>query len=496
MTIVAYPPALLPLLRRIDALAAPRGVGCYAVGGTVRDALLARDICDLDIAVDGNAMSFARVLAAALGGHVVELDRDAGVARVVPVADATVRHIDIAALRGALVDDLRRRDLTINAMASPLLGGDVVDVTSGVADLAGGLVRMTARDVLLDDPLRMLRAVRIAGELTFDIEPETAAAVRVLAPRLREAAAERQRDELARILALPDAYRSLCALNELALLDVLLPELGTGRGVSQPVNHHSYDVFWHGLHAVGAMDWLIAEGATHNLARVYRRGFAPSLASLRAYLGEELGEGRPRAVSLKLAALMHDIAKPQRRTVDADGRIRFFGHADAGAAMAARIMRRLRFSTREVAFARTLVAEHLRPVQLAAVGDVPTRRAIYRFYRDAGDAAPAVLLLALADAAASRGPRMTAEDWSRHVAYMHSLLVRSERDAGIVDPPRLLTGRDIMSRFGVPESRRIGELLEELREAQAAGQVSTEAQALAFVAGRIEQTQNGDERGP
>jgi len=129
------------------------------------------------------------------------------------------------------------------------------------------------------------------------------------------------------------------------------------------------------------------------------------------------------------------------------------------------------------------VAEHLRPVQLAQVGEVPTRRALYRFYRALGDGVQGVLLLALADAAASRGPSMTSDGWSRHVAYMNSLLVRSMKEEGIVDPPRLLTGDDVMRELGMPAGPAIGKLLEALREAQAAGEVETREAAVEFVRG-------------
>jgi poly(A) polymerase len=276
----------------------------------------------------------------------------------------------------------------------------------------------------------------------------------------------------------------------------MLPELTFGKGVTQPPNHHSYDVFEHGMRAVQAVEWMLAASPPNEFARSLWSELAWCEDELRSYFDEELGEGRTRGTILKLAALLHDVAKPQTRTVDASGRIRFFGHADEGAATAARIMRRYRFSAREVAYVAKLIEEHLRPVQLAAAGEAPSRRAIYRFYRALGDAVPAVLFLALADAAASRGPRMTPEGWTRHVRYMGSLLVRTNEDAGIVDPPRLLTGRDIMSRFGVPEGPRVGELLEELREAQAVGDIRDRSGALRFISRRVADAPNGEDRDP
>ena len=491
MTALTFgPPARLnALIDTIAALAAEAGVAAYVVGGTVRDVLLGREARDLDLAVDREAMAFARRVAAAFDAHFVELDDVNVVARVVMPRghDAAVDYVDVAQLQGTLEQDLQRRDFTIDALAVPLGQARVIDLGGGLADLGARVVRMNAPDVFDADPLRLLRAARIASELGFAIDAPTQEVIRTRASDVLQAAAERRRDELARILALEDAYHALLMLDELKLLEALLPEVTFGRGVSQPPQWHVYDVFEHGLRAVEAMDIMLAPAAPAGERAWLWEGvwgaFAWCEGELRAYLAEELSEGRSRASLLKLSALLHDVAKPQTRTVEEDGRVRFFGHADEGASIAARVMRRLRFSASEVRFVSRLVAEHLRPVQLAQVGEVPTRRALYRFYRALGDGVQGVLLLALADAAASRGPSMTSDGWSRHVAYMNSLLVRSKKEEGIVDPPRLLTGDDVMRELGMPAGPAIGKLLEALREAQAAGEVETREAAVEFVRG-------------
>ena len=484
MTSFAAQPHLRALIESLRASADDAGLDAYVVGGTVRDALLGRRTGDLDLAVDRDAISWARTIAAQVGGHFVLLDDARGSARVV-LDDNELSHIDVAELRGSIAEDLRHRDFTVDALAVSLGADALIDVTGGLADLDAWLVRMTGTQIFGDDPLRLLRAVRIASELGFEIEADTAAEVRRHAARVNEAAAERRRDELARIFELDEVYPALGLLDDLALLDALLPELTVGRGITQPEQHHAYDVFEHNLRAVEAMDIMLAPSEpTTVTAWIWRstwKTFGWCEAEIRTYLDEEMSEGRSRRALLKMAALLHDIAKPQTRSEDHAGRVRFFGHADAGAEVARKIMRRLRFSSREAAFVSLLVAEHLRPVQLAQVGAAPTRRALYRFFRDLGDAAPAVLLLALADAAAARGPKMTSDGWSRHVGYMNSLLVRSKEEEGIVDPPRLLTGRDIMTELGVSEGPVIGRLLEALREAQAAGEVADVDGALEFV---------------
>ena len=475
------------VLHAVEAHMRERDIRAWIVGGTVRDVLLGRETRDLDLAVDRDAMRFARSLADALGGHFVELDGENAVARVV-LSD---RYVDVAQLRGTIEQDLLRRDFTIDAMAVAIWraeagawGGDVIDVAGGLDDLGARAVRMTSEQALDDDPLRMLRAVRIAHEIGFAFDARTANAIRARTDAVNSVSPERVRDELARMLALPHAYAAYRALDDLRLLDVLLPELATGRGVTQPDDWHVYDVFEHNIHALEAIDVMLAVSPRDEhdwLHGALWETFGWCAERLRAYLDESITEGRSRQALLKLASLLHDVGKPQTRAVEPSGRIRFFGHGDAGAAIAARIMRRLRFSTRETQFVRLLVAEHLRPVQLAPGGHAPTRKALYRFYRDVPHAVPAVLLLSLADGAASAGPRLTREGWTAQVEYMNSLLVRSQEEEGIVSRPPLLTGHDIMRELGESGGPRIGWLLEALREAQATGEVTDTEGALAFV---------------
>jgi putative nucleotidyltransferase with HDIG domain len=485
---VAFPRSLAALIDRVRTIAAGDGIALYVVGGTVRDALLGRESHDLDVAADRDAISLARHLAAALGGHFVELDDVNAIARVVLDAGA-VRYIDVAQVQGALEDDMRRRDFTVDALAVAAGTTGVIDVTGGVADIGARSLRMTSPAVFDADPLRLLRGARIAAELHLSIDPATEREIAARAATVTSAAGERIRDELARIFALDDAYSALRLLDRLGLLDAILPELVAGRGVTQPGPFHAYDVLEHNLHAVDALDVMLAPSRPDRpdcgLWSTLWETFAWREESLRAYLAAEMSEGRTRASVLKFAALLHDIAKPQTRTLTDDGNAHFYGHAELGAEIAGRIMRRLRFSAAEVRFVATLVEQHLRPVQLAPVGVAPTRRALYRFHRDLGDAAEAALLLSLADAASVRGLTGAAageasEPWLHHVRYMNSLLVRSIEEEGILHPPRLITGRDIMARLALPEGPLIGRILEAIREAQATGEVRDAGDALAL----------------
>jgi putative nucleotidyltransferase with HDIG domain len=483
-----FPDAIAGLIDRVRTLAAAEGIALYVVGGTVRDALLGRETHDLDVAVDHDAIPLARRLAAALHGHFAALDDVNAIARVVLDAGA-VRYVDIAQLQGALDDDLRRRDFTVDGLAVAAGTSGVIDVTGGINDIDARRLRMTSPAAFDADPLRLLRGARVAAELHLNIDPATEGEIAARAATVTSAAGERIRDELARVLALPDAYAGLRLLDRLRLLDAILPELVAGRGVTQPGPFHAYDVLEHNLHAVDALDVMLAptrpDRPDAGLRSTLWETFAWRDESLRAYLAAEMSEGRTRAAIIKFAALLHDVAKPQTRTLTPDGNAHFYGHADLGAQIAGGIMRRFRFSAAEVRFVATLVEQHLRPVQLAPVGVAPTRRALYRFHRDLGDAADAVLLLSLADAASARGltgyPRVEqSEPWLHHVRYMNSLLVRSIEEEGILHPPRLLTGRDIMDRLALPEGPLIGRILEAIRERQATGEVRDAGDALAL----------------
>jgi putative nucleotidyltransferase with HDIG domain len=211
------------------------------------------------------------------------------------------------------------------------------------------------------------------------------------------------------------------------------------------------------------------------------RALADFQVKLAAHLMWPLGDERPALVALKLAALLHDCAKPQTRTVDEGGRTHFYGHENIGAPVAAERVRALRFTNVEVERVRVVVAHHMRLQQLADAQGGVTRRAAYRFFRDVGEAGVDALLLALADHIATHGPEVQTERWGRRIKATGELLAEYwARLAENVALPPLISGHDLMSELGLPPGKRIGELLEAIREAQAAGEVLTRQEALAL----------------
>jgi len=453
----------------------------------VRDWLLGRSSHDIDFAVAGDAVKLARRVADRMGGAFVLLDQERGTGRaVIRGEDGQRLFIDFARLQGDdIITDLSRRDFTVNAIAVAVAKAEphVIDPYGGRRDLQLGLVRAVSEAAFLDDPLRTLRAVRIAAELEASVEQGTEELLRWAVPLITTVSAERVRDELVKIVALTGAAQNLGYLDELGLLTTIIPELETLKGVEQSQPHY-LDVFEHSLETVGqleevveALDGYEGEGELSLVPLL----LSPFSHQLIVHLSQPISDDRPRLTVLKLAALLHDVGKPATKSIDDEGDIHFYDHEREGAEVAGAILRRLRFGGDEVALAKTVVANHMRPCLLARE-EVVTRRAVYCFFRDTGDAGVDTLLLCLADHLATWGPELRIARWRRRVEFVASMLADYyERHQQVIAPPRLINGHDLMEEFGLEEGPRIGELLEAVREAQAEGEVRTKEAALALV---------------
>lgn len=483
-----------PLLRAAANACARRHVRVWLVGGSVRDVLLGRAIHDFDFAVERDAIGVARAVADHLDAPMYVMDAERDTARVVVHENTARIFLDFAGLRGPTLEgDLSGRDFTINAIAVDLVRPDtLIDPFGGRRDLDARYIRAVTDRSLLDDPNRLLRAARLSMQLDFSIESRTRAQIRKSAHLVKTSAAERARDELHQLVALPGLHASLLLLNDLGLLGELMPELPAMRGVAQPPPHH-WDVFEHTLRMADVLETLLARAAgipsqRHAPKAVTAPGFAwgaldkaigPLRDVLQPHLEKTLSDERPVWLLLKWAALFHDAAKPVTRSVDADGRIRFLEHEEVGADMVVQRTRALRFSSDEVERVRTIVRHHMRPHHLAHSG--ASRRAIYRFFRDTREAGVDVLLHALADRLATDGPDLDAEGWAQRLDLARTMLDEYfHRHEEAVNPAPLLTGHDVMQALGLQAGPQVGKVLEAVREAQAAGEVKTRQEALAL----------------
>jgi len=457
----------------------------YLVGGAVRDWLLGRPLYDVDLLVPRGALALARALANRLGAAFYPLDAERGFGRVVWESPRGRVFIDLAPYRGnSLEEDLRARDFTVNAMAVPLYGElRLVDPTGGLRDLREKVLRACSERSFEDDPLRVLRAVRLSALLGLRVEPHTVRLMRRAVPLLREVSAERLTAELFRILNLPRPTAPLKVLAELGALASILPELDAARGVPHLPTPNE-DLWLHSLHTaerlIALLDALHPEYDQEKAAD-FALGFAMvRIGRYRDRLAEHLRAGshpdRPLRALLVLTALYHDLGKPAEGEKQGSEE-----HARRGAQIAAERGRALRLSADEISRWKTIVRYHLLPMDFTLGGQPPSGGEIYRFYRRTREAGVDIVLLSLANMLALYGASLPHGLWQAHLETARALLEGWwERRDEVVAPPVLLDGNAAMQELGLQPGPLLGELLEAVRAAQAEGLISTKDEALAY----------------
>jgi len=459
---------------RALAAEALRGRRAWLVGGAVRDAILGRPTFDLDVAVEGDVAAAARSLARTARGPVFELSDAFGSWRV--MARNRGWQVDLSPLRGGSLEaDLALRDFTVNAIAEPLEGGARVDPHGGVRDLAAGCLRAVGREAFADDPLRVVRLVRLAAELGLGADPATCALARTSAPGAATVAQERVFAELKHIVAGDGVVASLALMDDLGLTAAILPELHALHGVDQNRYHHA-DVYAHTIEVLErAMELQADPGATFGAAHA---------DAVRAVLAEPLAEDVDRGFGLRIGALLHDVAKPVTLGRRDDGTPTFLGHDSAGAELSREILTRLRAGEKLKAHAAGLARHHLRLGFL--VHERPlARRALYRYLRATEPVEVDVTLLSVADRLATRG-RKAPESIAKHLELAREVLPAALqwRTQGRRVP--LVRGDALATELGLADPREIGRLLAEIDEAHFAGEIATPQEAVALAAAHLE----------
>jgi poly(A) polymerase len=467
MDAAAMPPATPQFDAALGIIAALRAAGfeAYLAGGCVRDLLLGREPSDYDVATSATPDIvlglFPRTFA--VGAHfgvVLVADGDEDGYAVTEVATfrsdgaySDGRHPDVVRYTTSAQDDVRRRDFTINGLlldpsqlSSSLidphekafavragLRAAVIDHVRGLADLDDGIIRAIGQpnERFEEDNLRMLRAVRFAARLGFQIDPATAAAIRRLASKINAVSRERVRDELTKMLTEGHARHAFELLDETRLLVEVLPEVARMKGVEQPPQFHPEGDVW-----------------THTLL-----------------LLAQLEPGCP--LPLAWGALLHDVGKPPT-FVRAD-RIRFNGHVDVGVAIAADICRRFRFSNDETRQTLSLVENHMR------FADAQHMKAstLKRFFRL--ENFPQHLELHRMDCMAGSG---NLDHWN----FVRERYESMPEEA--VRPAPLLTGRELIAS-GYQPGAAFKEMLRAVEDAQLDGAISTTAEAMALLRNRF-----------
>jgi tRNA nucleotidyltransferase/poly(A) polymerase len=493
--IIYMPPSfpLHPLIEEIKRILPPEQE-VHLVGGAVRDMLLSRLSSDLDLALPSNGISLARKVANALKADFLALDEERDTGRVIVTQeDGSHIHIDFATYRGnSLEADLRARDFTINALAYDLRIDTIIDPLDGAKDLREKIIRACSDTSLADDPVRILRAVRQAAAFGFRIDKSTRELMKQAADQLSRISPERLRDELFKMLQGPKPDAAIRALEMLGVLPHFLPELVPLKGVEQ-TTPHVYDVWTHTLAVIASLDDILsslrinysAENTNDMLTGLLTLRLGRYREQFASHFAMPLNPERSMRSLLFFAALYHDVSKPQTKTVEESGRIRFFDHDEQGAEVAAERARAFNLSNDEIERLRKIIKLHMRihsfASRLEGDGQTPSRKAIYRFFRDADGAGIDLVLIALADVRGTRATTLAQETWVAYLDIARLLLENYwERPEEIVAPPRLLNGNELMQELGIKPGPQVGRILESIRENQAAGKIETREQAIAF----------------
>ena len=435
----------------------------WVVGGTVRDELLGRPLRDIDLAVVGDPEPAARAIAAAVGGPVFRLSEAFGAWRVVDGA----RVYDVSPLQGHTIEeDLGRRDFTVNAMARPLAGDELIDPHGGRADLEAGTLRVLGAGAYRDDPLRPFRLARLTAELGFRPDPETEGLTREAAPRVAEASPERQFAELRRLVLAEGVLDGIELADRLGVLAAVLSEVTDLHGVEQSHFHH-LDVYDHTLEVLTQQVQL--EDRLREL-------FGELEPRLRPVLDEPLADELTRMEALRFGALLHDIGKPATRGLRPDGRVTFIGHDRVGEEMVHALCRRLRTSERFARFVGALTRYHL--VLGFLVHQRPLEReVVFRYLDGTRPVGVEVTLLSCADRLATRGKNAEAAI-ERHLDLARELMAEALEWRATGGPRPPLRGDELARALDIEPGPELGRLLEELRRAAFTGEATTPEQAV------------------
>ncbi len=452
----------------------------YLIGGFVRDMILGMPSFDLDfIVVDKNTNSLGKELTNKFQGNCFVLDEITQTIRFVLKDEESQKYtFDFTSVKLSEIEqDFERRDFTINTIAIDLKSPDIfIDKFDGIRDLKEKKIKAIKLENFVDDPLRFLRAFRFGALLNAEIDPEIISFIKrrceVTSP-LQDVSVERISYELWKIFDCDNSFKYLKELSNTGLLEKIIPELTPMRKVT-PNSHHHLWLYDHSLELVKTFEenfHKIPDWAKEELNKPFSNALSPTKKSIA-----------------KLGALFHDLGKPgtwEIKNINGEEKHTFYGHDKTGAEITKNIGERLKFSNLVIDTISKLVRYHLRPFQLSQGNEPITERALYRFFRDVGNDTPLLLMLAMADLYATVGPKITKEDLvngEKLLLYLFDEYKKYEyREIEKAKKPKLLDGNEIMKLTGLPASKALGDLIKELDEMIAVGEIKTKEEASQWV---------------
>lgn len=435
----------------------------YLVGGTVRDFYMGLESTDRDIIVmDEDARDFALKLSELFQATFVPLDEDNKIYRI--VLPDKINYIDVTNPVGDSIEkDLMRRDLTINAIAVNIRTGELIDISGGVTDIMNKCINYVNELNFVDDPLRLLRVYRFQALYGFQLAPETINAVCKYSDLIHKPAVERINYELLKLFGGDYAHIALENMNKTWILEEIFPFVKELKQVP-PNSHHHLDLFHHSIETVKQVQILYNEAPDEVKEHLRRIDFG----------------GFSRLAHLKLAAFMHDIGKFSTWTIE-EGKHRFIKHDDVGSKMSVKILKDLHFSNKQIDYISSMIKYHIYPSHVMTSPQI-TEKIMMRYVRKMDTNSIDAIILAQADRLSARGPEITDQIVERNITSLNMLLRFYLEARETLKPlPKLLSGNDVMQILNIKPSKRLGEIMEALHEAQISGDVITKEHAIEFV---------------
>ena len=412
----------------------------YLVGGYMRDFLLGKISIDRDIAIEcDNLKDLTLRIADELNGSFVELDNENEIYRVVFDKD----YIDFAKITNSLDDDIDRRDFTINSIMYDINNDKIIDKNNGKKDFENKIIRTHKISNLSDDYLRMLRAIRFQSYLGFEIDNEIKNFIKDNAEKLKNIAPERINQELIKIFEGEFLIKALFEMDSLGLLEVIFPVFGEIKKIPKN-SHHHLDLFHHLIET------------TKNI--------------------------RINKPELKIAALLHDLAKPDCWTIEEEtGRHRFIGHDEIGSKKIIPILKELKFSNKQIEYISKMIKYHIYPSALMCSED-KTEKSIIRFIRKINEDTIDLIELAKADRLSAQGEAITKDIVEKNLQNLEILKEKYiQLSPKLKEMPKLIDGNKIMEILEIPPSSKLKEIIEEIKELQLEGKINTQDEAIQFI---------------
>ena len=458
----------IPHLSAVSRIAKRRNQGIWLVGGALRDIYLKsnKELIDFDFCVEKETLAVAKEFAKIISSKVIILDKDQKSYRVVLKEKDRNFTYDFTAMRGEnLEEDLALRDFTINTLTVSLLDKKLklVDHLEAGKAIKNKTITVVRDEVIPQDPLRILRGFSFVANYGFQINARTLKLIVKHKQLLKSVSKERINEELFKILASNNSYKVIKIMDKLKIIDQVIPEIAKMRGVKQEGGFHHLEVWDHSLETLRQFELFSNKQLGKN-------------QEMANYLNQELAGKRRRSQVIKLACLLHDIGKPKAKK-KLKGKIVFHAHEKIGQEITEKIADNLRLSLREKNVLTKLIFWHLRPGYLADQV-YPSKRAVYRFFRDTQEEGVAVILLSFSDWRATRGPLTDNKKRKRHEVIMLGLADKYFVDKAKKPLPKIIDGNSIMKKYKIPSGPLVGTVLHKVLEEQALGNISTKQEAL------------------